>query len=53
MYSIASWLPSCVLFRSNVGFESVWASGFSLARTSFFFKEGLALYAITGGDGKI
>ena len=42
-----------VLFRSDIGFESVWSSGFILARTSFFLREGLALYAITGGDGKI
>ena len=41
------------MFGSNVRFRSVWSSGFSLAQTSFFFKEGLALYAITGDDGKI
>ena len=36
-----------------VGFGFVRSSGFSLALTSFFFREGLALYAITGGAGKI
>ena len=40
--SIVSWLLSCVLFRSDVGFKSVWSSGFRLAWTSFFHKEGLA-----------
>ena len=29
------------------------AIGFSLARTNFCFREGLFLYAITGGSGKI
>ena len=37
----------------GVRFRSVWSSGFSLAQTSFFFKEGLVLYAIIGGVGKI
>ena len=41
-----------MLFRSNVGSGFVGSSGFSLTQSSFFFKEGLALYAITGGDGK-
>ena len=27
--------------------------GLSLARTSLFFREGLFLYAITGGSGKM
>ena len=36
---------------SRVGFGFIWSSGFRLARTSFF-QEGLALYAITVGDGK-
>ena len=49
---IVSWLSSCV-FRSGIGFGFVWSSGFSLARTSFFLREGLALYAMTGGDGKM
>ena len=50
--SIVSWLSSCI-FGSGIGFRFVWSSGFSLARTSFFLREGLALYAITGGDGKV
>ena len=50
--SIVSWLSSCV-FGFGIGFGFVWSSGFSLARTSFFLREGLALYAITGGAGKI
>ena len=37
----------------GVRFGFVWSSGYSLALTSFFFREGLALYAITGGAGKI
>ena len=32
---------------------SVWLSGVSFARTSFFLREGLALYAIMGGEGKM
>ena len=31
----------------------VWCSGFNLALTSFFLREGFALYAIVGLDGKI
>ena len=35
-----------------VRFGFVWSSGFSLALTSFFYREGLAIYAITGVLGK-
>ena len=50
--SIVSWLSSCI-FGSGIGFGFVWSSCFSIAWTSFFLREGLALYAITGGDGKM
>ena len=42
-------------FRSNCVFPGWVGSSmdFNLARTSLCFKEGLFLYAITGGSGKI
>ena len=44
----------CVLWFGCVSSSSVVSAiGFSLARTDFCFREGLFLYAITGGSGKI
>ena len=37
-----------VLFRSGLVVVSVWLRG-----TSLFYNKGLALYAITGGEGNI
>ena len=42
-----------VLFRSGLVVVFVWLIGLSFALTNLFFKEGLALYAITGGEGNI